>query len=304
MTLAPLLVIAVGAAAGVAVVLGKALSESVRAFGIRALLIGLAVGLVGCRGRALAARRPAAARVTVDPLAREGFSRTAEQYERARPTYAAEAVRWIADEAGLGPGTTVVDLGAGTGKLTRLLVEHGRAGGRGRAARRDARRARRASCRRSRRSARRRTRCRSRTARPVRSRPRRPTTGSAPMRRARSAGCSSRTACSRCVWNERDGDDPLSAALEERSAARAFRSGSTASPRDWQHAASTTRSSSDRYGSAASRTAWTRRSRRRSRRSATSARWTRRRGARSWRRCAGCAPTSASTRHDRRRSRT
>jgi hypothetical protein len=47
MTLAPVLVIAVGAAAGVAVVLGKALGETLRSFGHPRLLIGLAVGLVG-----------------------------------------------------------------------------------------------------------------------------------------------------------------------------------------------------------------------------------------------------------------
>jgi hypothetical protein len=47
MTVAPILVIAVGAAAGVAVVMGKALTESVRSFGHPRLLIGLAVGLVG-----------------------------------------------------------------------------------------------------------------------------------------------------------------------------------------------------------------------------------------------------------------
>jgi SAM-dependent methyltransferase len=63
--------------------------------------------------------------VSVDPVARQGFSRTAEEYERARPTYATEAVAWIADAAGLGPEATVVDLGAGTGKFTRLLVGTG-----------------------------------------------------------------------------------------------------------------------------------------------------------------------------------
>jgi SAM-dependent methyltransferase len=63
--------------------------------------------------------------VNVDPLAREGFSRTAAAYERSRPTYAAEAVAWIAEAAGLGPETTVVDVGAGTGKFTRLLVGTG-----------------------------------------------------------------------------------------------------------------------------------------------------------------------------------
>jgi len=41
-----------------------------------------------------------------------------EDYERGRPGYPAEAV----DVAGLPSSATVLDLGAGTGKLTRLLV--------------------------------------------------------------------------------------------------------------------------------------------------------------------------------------
>jgi ubiquinone/menaquinone biosynthesis C-methylase UbiE len=53
------------------------------------------------------------------------FDRAAQAYERARPTYPAEAIDWIVKAVQLRPGDLVVDLAAGTGKLTRLLVERG-----------------------------------------------------------------------------------------------------------------------------------------------------------------------------------
>jgi SAM-dependent methyltransferase len=53
------------------------------------------------------------------------FETAAAAYERYRPEYPEEALRWVADRLRLTPGTRVLDLGAGTGKLTRGLVALG-----------------------------------------------------------------------------------------------------------------------------------------------------------------------------------
>lgn len=50
---------------------------------------------------------------------------TADVYERGRSGYPAEAVAHLTDELDIGKTTTVVDLAAGTGKFTRLLVPTG-----------------------------------------------------------------------------------------------------------------------------------------------------------------------------------
>jgi SAM-dependent methyltransferase len=49
------------------------------------------------------------------------FAAVAEAYERSRPEYPEEAARWLTGE----PPRDVVDLAAGTGKLTRVLVRLG-----------------------------------------------------------------------------------------------------------------------------------------------------------------------------------
>ena len=61
----------------------------------------------------------------IDPVAAAGFGSAAEVYERARPSYPPEAIDWLFARTGVGDGDTIVDLGAGTGKLTRLLVTSG-----------------------------------------------------------------------------------------------------------------------------------------------------------------------------------
>lgn len=61
----------------------------------------------------------------IDDVAARGFEAGAAAYELARPGYPDEALALLVDEVGIRPGTTVCDLAAGTGKLTRRLVEAG-----------------------------------------------------------------------------------------------------------------------------------------------------------------------------------
>jgi len=59
------------------------------------------------------------------PTAAAGFARAADAYERGRPAYPQDAVDHVAAALRLGPGAVVLDLAAGTGKLTRMLVATG-----------------------------------------------------------------------------------------------------------------------------------------------------------------------------------
>ncbi len=58
------------------------------------------------------------------PLARN-FAGVADAYERGRPEYPPAAIGALAAELGLAPGARVLDLAAGTGKLTRALLAAG-----------------------------------------------------------------------------------------------------------------------------------------------------------------------------------
>lgn len=57
--------------------------------------------------------------------AARGFGATADLYEARRPTYPDQAIGWLTDGLGIQQSSTVVDLGAGTGKLTRQIAAKG-----------------------------------------------------------------------------------------------------------------------------------------------------------------------------------
>lgn len=61
----------------------------------------------------------------VHEVARRGFGRQAQAYERSRPSYPPEAAEWLVHHLRVGPGSVVADVAAGTGKLTRLLIPTG-----------------------------------------------------------------------------------------------------------------------------------------------------------------------------------
>jgi ubiquinone/menaquinone biosynthesis C-methylase UbiE len=63
--------------------------------------------------------------VSIADVAARGFGSASDAYERGRPSYPAEALALLAGELALGPGATVVEVAAGTGKLTRLLTPTG-----------------------------------------------------------------------------------------------------------------------------------------------------------------------------------
>ena len=60
-----------------------------------------------------------------EPSLATAFSSSAAQYERGRPGYPPGVIELLTGALGVGPGSRVLDLAAGTGKLTRQLVATG-----------------------------------------------------------------------------------------------------------------------------------------------------------------------------------
>ncbi|MGJ8527519.1 class I SAM-dependent methyltransferase [Maritalea sp.] len=59
----------------------------------------------------------------VHKSAATGYQSAADRYQRGRPDYSPKILNWLREELGIERNSTVLDLGAGTGKFTKRLVE-------------------------------------------------------------------------------------------------------------------------------------------------------------------------------------
>lgn len=60
---------------------------------------------------------------SLHPAAQKGFSSVAELYQQVRPDYPQDVVKWLKKDLELDPHSSVVDLGAGTGKFLPYLKQ-------------------------------------------------------------------------------------------------------------------------------------------------------------------------------------
>lgn len=61
----------------------------------------------------------------MDVARARSFGCVAQAYDRARASYPPAAVEWVLEHCGTGAGTRVLDLGAGTGRLSAVLLDMG-----------------------------------------------------------------------------------------------------------------------------------------------------------------------------------
>jgi len=63
----------------------------------------------------------------IHEAAARGYEAAVEHYRRGRPTYPDDAVTYLVQQLRIGPRSDVVELGAGTGRFTELIVHTGAA---------------------------------------------------------------------------------------------------------------------------------------------------------------------------------